>query len=99
MDQLLHLLATLSELAGLAGPEGLPSGTSQAVPPNKAIHGLMGDTQPLGQGALGPSLIQQGLDLGRRLAAEEAFARTHRTMVSQSPWTSEGDTPSAWAMA
>ncbi|MDJ1624511.1 hypothetical protein [Stenotrophomonas sepilia] len=77
MNQLLHPLATLSELAGLAGPKGLPSGTGQAVPPHKAVHGLVGNAQALGQGALSPPFVQQGLNLGRGAAAEEAFAWNH----------------------
>ncbi|EED38876.1 hypothetical protein SSKA14_1891 [Stenotrophomonas sp. SKA14] len=85
MDQPLHLLAALDELAGLAGPKGLPSGTRQAVPPDKAVHGLVGDAQALGQGALGHPFVQQGLNLGRGSAAEEAFAWTHRSIAAKSP--------------
>jgi len=76
-DQPLHLLATLSELAGLAVPERLPSGARQAVPPDKAVHGLVGDAQALGQGALSHPFVQQGLNLGRGAAAKEAFAWNH----------------------
>ncbi|MGA6147968.1 hypothetical protein [Stenotrophomonas sp. NPDC077461] len=85
MDQLSHLLTTLGELAGLAVPEGLPSGTRQAVPPDKSVHGLVGDAQALGQGALGHPFVQQGLDFSRGAAAEEAFAWTHRSIAAKSP--------------
>ncbi|EKT4065501.1 TPA: hypothetical protein UMF74_000772 [Stenotrophomonas maltophilia] len=77
MNQLLHLLAALDELAGLSVPKGLPSGTGQAMPPNEAVHGLVGDAQALGQGALSHPFVQQGLNLGRGAAAEEAFAWNH----------------------
>jgi len=99
LDQRPHLLATLGELADLAVPEGLPPGAGQAVSPHLAVHGLVGDAQPLGQDPLSHPFVQQGLDMGRGLAAEKSLVWTHLTIAARSPWITEGDTASACAMA